>query len=1132
MEILTLGPVEVIGADGPVDVGGPKPRLVLALLALNQGEFVLRSELIDALWPDAPPPTAARTVDAYVSRIRQRLAANGAGENIVIDRAGAAYRLTAAAGVIDAQRFVALVAEASRSADAGAHDGARDAFERAFELWRGELPESVVDGARAATSSLEERRLQAIEAWAQHELAAGRPEAVVERLLVAIDRAPARERLRELLISARYRASGRGPALDAYRDAQTYFREELGLPPSAQLRALEAEILGAAGSAAPPTRAGASAHVQLRPGFPLPAQLERPRPPLLADRERELGALGAALDAVAAGSRQVVVLEGEAGIGKTELCAWLALRVRDRGGITLYGACDEEPVFAHQPLVEALRSFLAAGAIDVGPPVAQPDGELLRLLPEHRPPPRLRDYESVELATFRLYADAGAWLAALSASRLVAFVVEDLHWADAATIALLRALVLDPRLQRLLVVATSREPLPALVRTAGEAARRIRPRLLGLEGVEAVAAAKGHTTAGSAALLDATDGNPFFLVEVLRAAAEQPSGTADPPIPAAVAGVLGDRLSRLPTETRRALGAGAVLGRTFTSRTVGDVLGVADDGALAEVLAAAVQARILDEAPGDTGRYAFVHALSRETVLAELTGHRRATLHRAAGVSIASYPDDEQERASEIAHHFERAGSPADLQLAAEHHVRAARQVAGRHAHGLAAHHLARAVELCSAAECTVGSRRRLDLVTAQGVAERLAGAPRFRETLLEACELALAAGDHERAARAALANTRGMFSSSQGIDFRRATALMVLATAPNALPDLVLAESRALLAAELLTAHEWKFRRQLVDEALPVGLATDDRGAGVRILQRCFVALWGPDTVDERQSIIDEAVARADPESSDPLLDSMSHSLASSMAIEVGDLHAADLAIRRTEAFVRDLQIPHIAWQASSARAKRATVTGTPSEIERAARTALAIGEKSEQPDIRTWAATQQFVGHLLGGEFPDPRAPEVSASLVTETDPPDGRFTIGPTIPDLTEAMAIVGLTETGRLEEARPRFVELLHRRALPELRANHDYATAAIPALLALAGCRLTEVDAAGPISSMLTPYATRDIDTGANWMGTTAHYLGMLAALEGDRGAADAHFSRARTRYDMLGAASWAARLAEDATRGG
>ena len=273
-EVRLLGSVEALVDGHSLALGGSKQRSVVALLALNANTTLSADELIDALWGDDPPASAAKNIQQYVSRLRKAFG-EGRAEAEILTR-GRGYELRLAGDAVDALRFEQLVEEAARE-PAGA--GANGLAAAALELWRGAPLADVASEPFAGPEigRLEELHLRAVELAIDADLAAGRHAEAIARLEALIAEEPLRERLHAQRMLALYRDGRQSEALDAYREARETLIEQIGVEPGPELKRLQEQILAQDPSLdAPP------------PIVELPVQLEGGSP-LLAGRERELG---------------------------------------------------------------------------------------------------------------------------------------------------------------------------------------------------------------------------------------------------------------------------------------------------------------------------------------------------------------------------------------------------------------------------------------------------------------------------------------------------------------------------------------------------------------------------------------------------------------------------------------------------------------------------------------------------------------------------------------------------------------------------------------------------------------------------------------------------------------------------
>jgi DNA-binding SARP family transcriptional activator len=238
MEYRVLGPLEVLDASGnKLPLGGAMQRSVLATLLLRAGKTVALDRLVDELWEE-PPATAARTVQAYVSRLRHELP-DGAIEG----RAGG-YTFVLDGDELDLETFERRADDGRAALAAGDYEQAARLLRDALALWRGPPLAGLTSKAlRREAERLEEERLQALEDRLEADLGGGQHREVVPELQALVGEYPFRERLRAQLMRALYRSGRQTDALDAYQDARRVLRDELGLEPSRSLSELQQAVL-------------------------------------------------------------------------------------------------------------------------------------------------------------------------------------------------------------------------------------------------------------------------------------------------------------------------------------------------------------------------------------------------------------------------------------------------------------------------------------------------------------------------------------------------------------------------------------------------------------------------------------------------------------------------------------------------------------------------------------------------------------------------------------------------------------------------------------------------------------------------------------------------------------------------
>ena len=259
MEFRILGPVEVVAGGRRVDLGGPKQRALLVALLLRANERVSQDVLVDHLWGESPPPTAAKTLQAYVSRLRKALAGDGTEPQrgrATLETQGHGYVLRIASGSLDADRFQQLLDEGRRALAGGDAKTAAGRLREALALWRGPALEDVAyePFAQPEIARLEELRLTALEERIEADLARGQDGELVGELESLVERHPLRERLRGQLMLALYRADRQAEALQVYQRGRQALATELGLEPSEGLQRLELQILDHDPALDPPPR--------------------------------------------------------------------------------------------------------------------------------------------------------------------------------------------------------------------------------------------------------------------------------------------------------------------------------------------------------------------------------------------------------------------------------------------------------------------------------------------------------------------------------------------------------------------------------------------------------------------------------------------------------------------------------------------------------------------------------------------------------------------------------------------------------------------------------------------------------------------------------------------------------------
>jgi DNA-binding SARP family transcriptional activator len=907
-----LGPLEVTDPDGrPLDIGGAKPRALLALLLADAGRVVAVDRIVSTLWGDDPPPTVTGTLQAYVSHLRRVLEPDRSpreAPSVLLTRPPG-YLLRAGADELDLLQFARLVDEGDRAVAVGDPAHGIALLDEALDLWRGEPLAELGDLPTASTDRqrLTELHIRARERRCDALLAVGRADAAVTDLQHLVAGHPLRERLWARLITALYAADRQAEALDACRRCSELLRDELGIDPGPELRDLEQAVL----------RQDPTLLQRVpRPRLPVDAPRPGPLPSLvpgaeaLVGRRPELAHLTAVADQVAAGRAAVVVLSGEAGIGKTRLAEAAAEAARAAGWSVAWSRCaDDAGAPALWPWTQVLEQ------LDRGE-LALVDGG---------------SEDDADSARFRLFQDLRSRLTA-AAARPVLVVLDDLQGADTASVQLLGLLARHlPRAPVLLLVTarTVGEELPdAVAGCLGRLAREpsatcLQLTGLGTDDVQALLVAQlgsPRDRALAAAVHDRTGGNPFFVVELSRWMVGAHDLHLDSvPVPPSVVEVLRTRLCRLPREIRQVLELAAVAGREVTLDLL-EAAGTPAEDALGALDAAVAVGLVVEGARAWSWR--FTHALVQEVLVADLPALRRARLHARLGQALeqrggAAPGDVLLER---LAHHFVEALPVTGPGPARRYSAAAARAARARLAHGEAAAHTRRALHSLDPTEPDA-ARTRHDLLTALGNDLLRSGQlTEAREVVAEAITVARHLDD-----RACLAEAAAVWGS---------------VTLWNWRPHGVVDDDMVALLDDLIRAREGggadderMTARLLGTLGVELAFGPDDRGVRAagravelgrtigdpellgRALNNFSLAVWGrPGAAELRLAAADESLALAG-KGLPRRTEFIAHLHRAAIRLHLGDLagfeadhgQARRLAVTLSGPEVR----PHVLWQA-----------------------------------------------------------------------------------------------------------------------------------------------------------------------------------------------------------------------------
>jgi len=841
-----------------------------------------------------------------------------------------------------------------------------------------------------------------------------------------------------------------------------------------------------------------------------------------AERERLAELWGQARE----GSLRLALIGGEAGVGKTRLSTYLALQAHGDGATVLYGRCDEDLGVPYQPWVQALRHFVAEAPQSVlGAHVERYGGELARLAPtlgervSDLPAPRQSDPETER---YLMYAAVSGLLERAGDEEPLLLILDDLQWADAPTLSLLRHIVASGSSTPVMVVGTYRDsdlsrehPLTALLADLHREQGVERIKLTGLDCEDVLAlmqAAAGHELDADGRALAAeitreTAGNPFFAGEVLRHLRE--SGTiaqedgrwrlvgdvADLGLPQSVREVIGRRVERLGSDARTALSAAAVIGREFDLDLLLAVLELSEDRLL-DLLDEAVAASLLQESSERAERFTFTHGLVEHTLYEDLGRARRARLHKRVAEALEEQCGDEPgERLGELAGHWAAAVVSADTAKAIHYARRAAERALAQLAPDEAARWYRQALELHDQAPGGERSER-CELLIGLGEAQRQVGNPEHRQTLLDAAGLAQELDDADRLGCAVLANNRGWTSQVAAVDSERVQALEAAA---EALPDGDPRRARvlALLVSELHFAGEPARCRALAAEAIEIARATGDPAALAHTLVNATAAVWAPDTLKEREQLTDELLELAQ-RLDDPSLSFRVAVRSLGVGLEAGDRSQIESGLAAMRTLAASVPEPFFVYQRLVCEAGWALAQGELQASEQWGIQAFEASRASAQPDAVLNFGVELFhVRHAQGrlGELV-----EESVALADQRDNRSG-----------WRAGAALALIEAGREDEAR----ELALAEDFQSVPWDLVWSTAML--LWADACSRLRAVDRAGELYELLAPFSGHLVVAAAHVLGSFSWALGRLAATLERYEQAEEHFAAAAEIEERFGA---------------
>jgi hypothetical protein len=542
-----------------------------------------------------------------------------------------------------------------------------------------------------------------------------------------------------------------------------------------------------------------------------------------------------------------------------------------------------------------------------------------------------------------------------------------------------------------------------------------------------------------------------------------------------------------------------VIGREFDLELLAAVVAI-DEPRLLDLLEGGVAASLLSESVGRVGRFRFAHALINQTLHDGLGTTRRARIHLQVAEALEElYGEDPAEHLPELSLHWRLAAVSVNTAKASGYAVRAGRRALSNLAPGEAVKLFADAVELSGDTE----TQLRCEALIGLGDAQRQTGDPAYNETLREASRIASELADPELAARAALANNRGLYSSIGQVDGERLAAIERAIELDATAPDPVRRARLAGLQALELTYTALPRRLELCEEALALARAAGDRRTLAVVLLQSFHAVRCAVTLGFRSALAEELSPLAE-ELRDPGLRRAAQGREFDIHIERGQIADARAALARMQATAAELGQPYTDWVVGVSAAGMELMRGDLTAGERIAERAFGIGQAAGEPDAVPWYGTQVFFTRVYQG-----RGEEIIALL-------EQTVTANPGLPAFRAGLANT-LCLLGRPEQADRLLAEAASDRfaaATDDLSALQLYADTT---------SQVRDRGAAELLYDLIEPFSEQVDWNGLAGYGHTSLYRGLLAGVLMEPERTDQHLSFACEFHEANDMPLWAAR---------
>jgi len=831
----------------------------------------------------------------------------------------------------------------------------------------------------------------------------------------------------------------------------------------------------------------------------------------IVGRARELDVFRAAFDRMLMGRRQLILISGEPGIGKTRCAEALADVAEDQGALVLWGRCSEEAGGPpYWPWVQILRAYVDASSLDeVRLNMGTAAKEIGALVPElldssqhaNPTPTAMADANSERFRTF----DAIRHFFHQATQQVpITLVLDNLHWADTPSLSLLEFLSQQLLRSRLLIVGTYRDADAStktpLLSTLGGLSRdsdaeRVHLAGLSQNAIGEVAKRLCDVSLSPAAIemiYQQTDGNPLFAIELIKVLIDEGAGAAIGTMPARIpAGVhetIGRRLIRLPGRCNELLCVAAVYGRQFTAREIAAAIEAEVQGVLIG-LEPAVQAGIIQPHVEASGSYQFTHALIRETIYADVPTVDRMRLHSRVGDALVRLHSVHLEPVlSRVAHHYHESVALDSTDKAVVFALRAADSAVRVYAYEDALLHYDHAIHALESRGMVHDERLARAYLLRGSALYQLGQAQQSIEVLLEALNRTRVLGSAELLVDALMR----LAMSSRHVEQQHFIPLLdrVLALLPE-VDSVPRAKALATLAFAQRTSKNTSRIQHLVDEATGMASRSGDANARCACYLLTIMALRGnPESLDRRLLLGDEYIAVAQSTGSADLLADAYHWQALNY-FESGQIEELEALLERYDSLSTGRFGQH-QYQAGNHRVTLALLRGDWAGLESRIEGLLEIGSKMRPDDADGVYGAQMFTLNRDLGRLHTlaPQIKEMAASASRR----------------MWEPGLMLMFAEIGLPSEARSIFERLVARDCYA-IRLDDMYATCLV--FCAETCCSLADADRAKSLYHLLLPYAEQTLNhPTAVCFGAAALYLAMLACTANSADLAREHFDRA------------------------